>query len=160
MPIHTYECLFLMDSTKSAGNVEGSKTLVHSLLEKYHCEVLASRPWEDRRLAYPVKGQKKGLFYLVFFKAESLKMRDMDLDIRLNENVLRHMVTLIDPKWEAAMLEVARDEHRSGLQCMREEGSEGGGSSVPGVEIPPDLDLNMDGDKPRPRGRRGETADV
>ncbi len=149
MPSHTYECLFLLDSTKTSGNMEGAEAQLHATVEKYGAEILASRPWDDRRLAYPIKGHKKGQYYLLFFKCESLKMLEMDHDFRLSELILRHMVSHIDPKWETEMLEVARDDHRQAYQAMREEAPEGG--MDPSMEgIPDDLNGDM---KPRRRSR-------
>jgi small subunit ribosomal protein S6 len=149
MPSHTYECLFLLDSTKTSGNIDTAKGLLHANLEKYGAEVLASRPWDDRRLAYPIKGHKKGQYYLIFFKCDSLKMTEMEHDFRLSELILRHLLIHIDPKWETEMLEVARDNHRQAYQAMREEAPEGG--LDPSIEGIPD-DLNPDV-KPRRRSR-------
>jgi small subunit ribosomal protein S6 len=147
MPSHTYECLFLLDSTKTSGNIDSAKGQLHTALEKYGAEILASRPWDDRRLAYPIKGHKKGQYYLIFFKCDSLKMIEMEHDFRLSELILRHMVIHIDPKWETEMLEVARDDHRQAYQAMREEAPEGG--LEPGMEVPEDLNGDM-----KPRRRR------
>ena len=121
MPITDYECLFLLESTKHSGNMDGARAQLHTVLEKYGAEILASRPWDDRRLAYPIKGHKKGQFYLIFFKCDSLKMLEMEHDFRLSELILRHMVIHIDPKWETELLEVARDDHRQAYQALREE---------------------------------------
>src|ERR1700722_9685689 len=134
MSIASYECLFLLDSTKTSGNMEGARTQLHTLLEKYGAEILASRPWDDRRLAYPIKGHKKGQFYLIFFKCDSLKMSEMDHDFRLSELILRHLLIHIEPKWVNEMLEVAKDDHRQAYQAMREEAPEGGVEGVPGLE--------------------------
>jgi len=152
MSIANYECLFLLDSTKTSGNMDGARTQLHSILEKYGAEILASRPWDDRRLAYPIKGHKKGQYYLIFFKCDSLKMSEMDHDFRLNELILRHLVSHIDPKWTNEMLEVAKDEHRQAYQAMREEAPEGGVEGVP----PMDGFDDMNGDKPRRRPRAPE----
>jgi len=149
MPSHTYECLFLLDSTKTSGNIDTAKGQLHTALEKYGAEILASRPWDDRRLAYPIKGHKKGQYYLIFFKCDSLKMIEMEHDFRLSELILRHLLIHIDPKWETEMLEVARDNHRQAYQAMREEAPEGG--LDPSIEGVPD-DLNSDS-KPRRRSR-------
>jgi small subunit ribosomal protein S6 len=148
MPSHTYECLFLLDPTKASGNLDTAKGQLQAMLDKYGAEILASRPWDDRRLAYPIKGHKKGQFFLIFFKCESLKMVEMEHDFRLSELILRHMVIHVDPKWETELLEVAKDEHRQAYQALREESPEGG--LEPGMEVPEDLNGDM---KPRRRPR-------
>src|SRR5262245_1003696 len=108
MAVNHYECLLLLDSTKTSGNMDNAKTQLHAVLEKYGAEILASRPWDDRRLAYPIRGHKKGQYYLIFFKADSLKITEMEHDFRLSELILRHMVSNIDPKWVNELLEVAQ----------------------------------------------------
>jgi small subunit ribosomal protein S6 len=153
MSVQHYEILFLLDSTKTSGNLDTAKAQLHSTLEKHGAEILASRPWDDRRLAYPIKGQKKGQYYLTFFKADSLKITEMEGDFRLSEIILRHLVSHIDPKWVTEMLEVAKDDHRQAYQAMREEAPEGGGEVIPGLE---EFE-GIDGDgKPRRRSRDGD----
>ena len=135
MPVNSYEVLFLLDPTKTA-DLEAVKTQLHGMLEKYGAEILASRKWDDRKLAYPIKGQKKGVYYLTYFKAESKRMSELEHDFRLNDLILRHMVSAIDPKWDEEMLAVARDDHRSALQLMHEESPEGGaGLAPPGAPV-------------------------
>ena len=164
MPVNSYECLFLLDPTKTSTDMDGIKGQLHATLDKYGAQVLASRKWDDRKLAYPIGGQKKGVYYLTFFKADAKKMSEMDHDFRLNEAILRHLVSVIDPKWEEEMLAVARDDHRFALQVMHEESPEGGAAAVappglvPGEEgIPVDLGGE---DRPRRGPRRGPEAEV
>ena len=54
MPLSVYECMFLLDTTKVAGDVPAAAQQLHALLEKNKAEILASRPWDERRLAYPI----------------------------------------------------------------------------------------------------------
>jgi small subunit ribosomal protein S6 len=160
MPVNSYECLFLLDPTKTSSDMEGVKNTLNGTLQKYGAEVLASRKWDDRKLAYPIKGHKKGVYHLAYFKADSLKIIELDHDFRLNEVVLRHMISLIDPKWEEEMLAVARDDHRMALQVMHEEAPEGGAAvgGVPGEEGIPGVEEA--GERPRRGPRRSPEAEA
>ena len=51
MPANVYECMFLLDTNKVAGDVSAAAKQLHDLLERNESEMLASRPWDDRRLA-------------------------------------------------------------------------------------------------------------
>ncbi len=130
MPANVYECMFLLDPNKVAGDVPAAAKQLHGLLERNHAEVLASRPWDERRLAYPVKGHKKGLYYLTFFRTEGKNILNMERDLALNEMVLRHLILHVDPKLVDIMLEMARDEHAMALQSVTEPG-EGEGEARP-----------------------------
>jgi len=46
----------------------------------------------DGRLAYAIKGHRKGLHYLVYFKMPGEGVRDLNRACKLNDLVLRHVV--------------------------------------------------------------------
>jgi small subunit ribosomal protein S6 len=120
MPANVYECMFLLDTTKVAGDVPAAVQQLHAILERNHAEVLASRPWDERRLAFPVKGQKKGLYYLIYFRSEGKNVINIERDCALNETILRMLIIHIDPKLVDIMLALARDEHALALQSVTE----------------------------------------
>jgi small subunit ribosomal protein S6 len=150
MPANVYECMFLLDTNKVAGDVPAASKQLHSLLERNHAEVLASRPWDERRLAYPINGHKKGLYYLTYFRSEGKNIVGIERDCALTELILRALILKVDPKHVDIMLQLARDEHAVALQTV--------------TEPPPDEDgligedLN-EMDRPHRRGpRRKEEA--
>jgi small subunit ribosomal protein S6 len=122
MRTNVYECMFLLDPTKVAGDIPAAAKQLHTLLEKNHAEVLASRQWDERRLAYPVQGQKKGLYYLTYFRMEGKNLVNLEKDLALNEMVLRQLVLRIHKKHEDTLLAIARDEHALALQVAPETG--------------------------------------
>jgi len=140
-----YECLLLLDTTKLAGDQATAVAQLHATMEKHHAKVLASRPWDDRRLAYPIKGQKKGLFYLLYFEAPGKAVVGIEADFKLNETILRHMILHIETKWVETMLALARDEHALALQAV--------------VEDPMDLSGGRDDMMGGGRERRGRRDD-
>ena len=155
MPVNSYEVLFLLDPTKTGTDLEGVRTQLHHTLEKYGVELLASRKWDDRKLAYPIRGHKKGLYYLTYFKADAKKISELDHDFRLSEVILRHMISVIDPKWDEEMLAVARDDHRFALQLMHEESPEGGAGPGGPPGAPVEGGVPPGGEEGGDRGRRG-----
>lgn len=148
MPVNVYECLFLLDTNKVAGDVQAAAKQIHTILEKNHAEILASRPWDERRLAYPIKGHKKGLYYLTYFRTEGKNLLNIEHDVALNEMILRSLVLHVDEKHVDTMLAIARDEHALALQVAPEGGPEGG---EPGGEL-----VEMGGGRGPRRGRRHE----
>lgn len=147
MAANTYECMFLLDTNKVSGDVPTAAKNLHTMLEKNNAEVLASRPWDERRLAYAVKGHKKGLYYLTYFRSEGKNVANIEHDIALNELILRSQILKIDPKLVETMLTLARDEHALALQVASEEAPAEGGTAPPAAEE----------DRPRrPRRREDE----
>jgi small subunit ribosomal protein S6 len=127
---------------------------LHATLEKHHAEVLASRPWDERRLAYPINNQKKGLFYLLYFQAEGKAIAAVEGDLKLNEQVMRVLFLKIEPKWAETMLALARDPNALALQAVVEEPLDAtGGGGPPRRDRDRDRDGEGDGG-PRRGGRR------
>src|SRR3974377_1555244 len=125
MPANVYECMFLLDTNKVAGDVQAASKQLPPLRERNEAEVLASRPWDERRLAYPIKGHKKGLYYLTYFRTEGKNLLNIERDCALNELILRLMMLKVDPKLENDLLTVARDEHALALPTANEGPGEG-----------------------------------
>ncbi len=111
---------------------------LHAILERNQAEVLASRPWDERRLAYPISGHKKGLYYLTYFRTEGKNVATIEHDVALNETILRALILKVDPKHVDIMLQLARDEHAVALQTVTE---------------PPD-EIGLGGDDHGDRGHR------
>jgi ribosomal protein S6 len=122
MPKNVYEFMFILDPSKVSTDMPGAVAQLHAVFEKYQCEILASRPWnEQQRLAYSIRNQKKGLYYLIYVRADSLKLAEIEGDFKLFESILRMLAMYIEPKWEEQMLAVAKDEHALALQVARED---------------------------------------
>ena len=129
MPAQTYEGMFVLDSTKVAVNWDESVRHVHDILTKHRSDIVASRQWDERRLAYPIKGHKKGTYLLTFFRVDGEKIKEIDADCRLSELVLRQQILqvptkLIDQLVNQAMTStpsVDEEEARGGGEDDREE---------------------------------------
>ena len=155
MPANVYECMFLLDTNKVAGDVQAAAAQLHAILERNHAEVLASRPWDERRLAYPIKNHKKGLYYLTYFRSEGKNLVTIERDCALTELILRMLVLKVDPKLVDAMLNMARDEHAFALATVNEPpedeallGATAGGGGG-----------ERDGERPRRGGRHMAEAE-
>src|SRR5881392_4153307 len=119
MAANVYECMFVLDTTKVAGDVPAAEKSIRGILEKHNAEVLVSRPWDERRLSYPIRNQKKGLYYLTYFSAEGKSLTGIEQDCKLSEIILRQMVLKIDPKLVETMLSIAKGEHAVALHNIQ-----------------------------------------
>lgn len=141
MPANVYECLFLLDANKVAGDLDGVVKHLHTMVEKHHGEILISRQWDDRRLAYAIHGQKKGIYYVLYFRSEGKNLVEIERDVAINEAVIRYLpIKLYHPRIVDGMLAAAREERNAyAMQTVTDPG--------------PDDGL---GDEPRERGGRRE----
>ncbi len=90
--IRQYEAMFLLNAGYASGNWDAAKAEVEHILHRANAEILHLRKWDERRLAYPIKGNKRGVYVLVFFKAEGPKIAGIERDAQLSENILRVLV--------------------------------------------------------------------
>lgn len=162
-----YETLFALDSTKVSADGDAIRTGLHQLLEKHGAHIDVARAWDENgKLAYPIQKQKKAYFYIIYYRMESTKQAEFEQDLRLNENLIRHLTSRIDDKWADQLLEIARNETgRFALKGMSDDSAptgEGIVSNDPLVrgEIPvPGGDRDR-GDAPAPRGPRGPRREL
>jgi small subunit ribosomal protein S6 len=142
--------MFLLDTSKVAGDVAAADKAIRGILDRNHAEVLIARTWDERRLAYPIGTQKKGLYYLTYFSSEGKNLTGIDRDCKLNEMIMRQLVLRIDPKLVEMMLEVAKGEHATALHNMQEEAGEEGSPA------PPAGGADKGDEGPPPRRKRTE----
>jgi small subunit ribosomal protein S6 len=106
-----YECMVLLDSAKYNADAAGVVDAIHAILARHKAEIVVSRPWDERRLLYPIEGHKKGTYFLIYFRAGGAALEPIRADFALNETVLRSLILKVHPKLAEALLTVARDEH-------------------------------------------------
>jgi len=90
----TYEGMFLLDA--GIAEFETASEPIRQVLGRIEAEILNFNPWDERRLAYPIKGRKRGLYVLTYFKADPARMTELDHEVNLSEGILRAMVFSAD----------------------------------------------------------------
>ncbi|MCE5328199.1 MAG: 30S ribosomal protein S6 [Planctomycetaceae bacterium] len=85
----TYEAMFLVDSGK---DFQTASAPINTILARSEAEVLSMKPWDDRRLAFEIKGRKRGLYILTYFKVDPLKVTEIEHDCQLSEEILRALI--------------------------------------------------------------------
>ena len=83
------------------------------MIEKHKGHIEVSRPWDERKLAYQINNQKKGVYYLFYFTAPGPDAKSMEKDLKLNETVLRYLTLLVHPKLVDELLAIAKSEEHA-----------------------------------------------
>lgn len=95
---HYYDCFFLFDSNRYNRDPGGVAASVQDTVTKFGGEILASRLWDERRLAFLVNGQSKGTYWITYFKMDPLQLKEFTHECKLNENIMRMLVTRVDAR--------------------------------------------------------------
>lgn len=98
MAENAYEGMFILDSNRYARDPAGTATQISEMITKLGGSMLVSRLWEERRLAYPIAGHRKGTYWLTYFRLDSSKLATLNREAHLNESIIRSLVLKIDPR--------------------------------------------------------------
>ena len=90
-----YEAMFLFGAGAATANEESMAT-IRRIIESHGGEVLVLKKWEERKLAYEVGGNKRGIYYLSLFRAPGGAVAQIERDVKLSEEVLRVIVLSAD----------------------------------------------------------------
>lgn len=87
-----YEALFLVDTAQATADWDGTIKAIETVFERAEADVLSIRKWDERRLAYPVKGKERGTYFLCYFKAPTGSIVGIERDVQLSEVLIRVLV--------------------------------------------------------------------
>ena len=110
MAQNVYECLFIFDANRYARDPNNVAGAIPKMVEELDGEILASRLWNEQRLAYPINGQRKGTYWLTYFRLNSDRVTEFNRACQLNDNILRNLTLKVDPRLVDALV-----SHASGV---------------------------------------------
>jgi small subunit ribosomal protein S6 len=122
--VYAYEVMFLIGQSQAAdfGSVIDH---INEILARAGAEVLAMRKWDERRLAYEIKKQKRGLYILAYLKIPARNLTQFERDCNLSEKILRVMVLRADHLSEDEMRAAdARDDLQAEARLRAARGEE------------------------------------
>lgn len=102
--------MFIIDNTIANADWDAAVKQVSDILENRGAEVIKSEKWEERKLAYKLKGHKRGTYLLTYFKASPDSVTPIKRDLQLSDNVLRSLIVKIDKIKEAVTKEAQSPE--------------------------------------------------
>jgi len=136
--VNHYEGMFLLSQTATA-DLAAAVDHLKAILDKVGAELIAMSRWDERRLAYEIKKQKRGLFILTYFTCPARHLADLERECNLSEVVLRELIIRADHLTEEEMRaadaqeellteaalrrerDAAREEARDGEQAEQRE---------------------------------------
>ena len=105
---NVYEAMIIFDSNRYARERAGLPAEAEKMIQTGGGEVLVTRLWEERRLAYPINGQRKGTYWLIYFRGPSSMLTALNREWELHEGILRHLVLKVHPHLVDVVLEHAK----------------------------------------------------
>ena len=91
-----YEGMFLLDNQAVRTDWGQAKAAITDALAKHGASVRTARRWDERRLAYPIKGRKRATYLLTYFEQEGARSEALRRDLEIDERVLRYLILSVD----------------------------------------------------------------
>jgi len=95
---NVYEGMFILDANRHARDPEGVSGQIPKVIQEAGGEMLVTRLWEERRLAYPIKGHRKGTYWLTYFRLPGERLSEVRQRFRLSDTILRMLFLKVNPK--------------------------------------------------------------
>lgn len=90
-----YEGMFLI-SQAAAAQLGDTLAHIHELFERANATVVAMRKWDDRRLAYEIDKQKRGVYILAYFTCPTDMVTKLERDVQISPKIMRVLVVKAD----------------------------------------------------------------
>jgi small subunit ribosomal protein S6 len=96
--MRTYELVIVFDSSLEIEQIETDLKKLQDIITRDAGFVRVWERWGKRRLAYEIQRRQYGYYTLVVFDVEAELVNELDRSIRLTPAIIRHMITVVDPK--------------------------------------------------------------
>ncbi len=85
-----YETLIVLSNELGDGQ-QALLERLHGVIQAGGGRIDASRDWGNRRLAYPIRRQSDGHYYLIEYQAEPPVVQELERTLRISDGVLRYL---------------------------------------------------------------------
>jgi small subunit ribosomal protein S6 len=111
--IRDYEITYILDPALPDEEVTALKERFSQLAQGQGAELTKLTQWDRRRLAYPIRNKRDGIYVIMELRAEPAAVQEVARQLKLTEAVLRHIVVRRElPPPRAEKREEGEDEGR------------------------------------------------
>lgn len=93
--MNTYEAMFLVDNRHANRDWDRVVDQAKEMVAKHGGRMLHCEKWGERKLAYPIKGNKRGTYLLAYFESEADAPNRVYREVELSETFLRGLVLAV-----------------------------------------------------------------
>jgi small subunit ribosomal protein S6 len=97
--VKKYELIFILKADQPEVEMETRVGRVKEILGDHDGEITQVNHWGMRRLAYEIEYEGRGNYMFLKFKSSGTAVADLDKFLRLDDQVLRHLI-VVDEEWD------------------------------------------------------------
>ena len=90
--MNKYEMMFIVKATIDEAKVSETAENLKSVITSMKGEITDSKDLGQKKLAYPIKKELTGFYFVVNFNADNETVAELDRKARIDEAVIRHMI--------------------------------------------------------------------
>lgn len=87
-----YEGLFVIDNAHANTEWDNVVKRIQDILQKNGTEILKTEKWGEKKLAYKIKGHKRGTYLLIHFNAKTSAITTLRRDFQLSDYIVRFLI--------------------------------------------------------------------
>ena len=91
-----YEIMFIVKATNEKEQVSATAESFKKLVTDMKSKVLEFKDLGSKKLAYPIKKEINGYYYVMQVEANHETISEFDRKALLEENILRHLIIKLD----------------------------------------------------------------
>ena len=96
--MNKYECAIVLTPGLGSDGLESSTNKYKEVITSNGGSLTAVDDWGKRSLAYEINYHREGFYYFFRFEGGKAVVDELDRQLKIDENVIRHMVVRDDPK--------------------------------------------------------------
>jgi len=89
--MNNYETLYVLKPTLTDEETAANIAKIEAILVREGAEILATNNMGMRKLAYPVEKNERGVYTIVYFKAEGSVINELERNLKFNEEVIKYL---------------------------------------------------------------------
>ncbi len=91
-----YETVFIMTPVLSEEQMKEAVSKFQAYLKKQGAEIVHEDHWGLRKMTYPIQKKSTGFYHLIEFKADPQLVKDLELQLKRDERVIRFLTMALD----------------------------------------------------------------
>ena len=96
--LREYELGLVINPDLSEDQLEAQMLRIGQTIEGHGGTITHLDKWGRRRLSYPIGRHRDGYYAFIDMQLESLSVRDIERVLLVQEEIMRHLITFIDPR--------------------------------------------------------------
>lgn len=93
--MNKYEIMFILKSNEENA-IKAEVSDLKAIITDMNGEITNEKEMGNRKLAYPIKKELNGYYYVMNVNANNDAVAEFDRKAKINENVIRHLIIRLD----------------------------------------------------------------